>query len=42
MGKTISIKFDQDKEGQKLAYKIMNVLRRNVPKTKERKKNGSQ
>jgi len=41
MGKTISIKFNQSKEGQKLAHKIMETLRKNILKTKERKENGS-
>jgi hypothetical protein len=38
MGKTISIKFDQSKEGQKDALKIMSVLRKNIPKKKKREK----
>ena len=40
MGKTVSIKFDHSKKGQKLALKIMETLRKNIPKNKERKKNG--
>ena len=31
MGKTISMKFDQSKEGQKFASKIMGVLKKNIP-----------
>lgn len=41
MGKTISIKFDQSKEGQKGALKIMSILRKNIPKKKREIKNGN-
>lgn len=38
MGKTISIKFDQSKKGQKDALKIMSILRKNIPKKEKEEK----